>query len=260
MILRSELFKGFIAYLNILEVSNFIITNDFSDQFKKFCSILEKSINKHDLEYTFFSDSVIVYSKKIDDEQFYSLTQALSEIYNRLLLELNLVICGGVSCGRFSIHEYNGNKIISGPPMIDAVQIEQKQDWIGIVISPAVIKKVSAFKTMIKHDLNKGTVEIIRGILTPIAWYAYIKKYDRIPVINSNSETNRMDGFIIFPNQQEVTQGLHVLENLRKFGEKLEYLRYSEPNSTLVRKIDCTNRMLYSCEANWAAMTSVELY
>jgi hypothetical protein len=257
---QSESIEGFIAYLKILEISNFITSDDFSVQFKKFCNILEDSLSTHNLEYTFFSDSIIIYSKKINDEQFFYLIQALSEIFNRLLLELQIVICGGVSCGEFSVHEYHGNKIVSGLSLNNALQIEHEQDWIGIVVSPEVIRKVPVFKTLIKHDLNLGTVEKIRKILTPIAWYAYIKLYDRIPIKTSNAEIKRVSGFIIFPNQQEVTKGNHVLENLRKFGEKLEYLRYSRPNMTFIRKIDCTNRMIYSTEANWLAMASIELY
>jgi hypothetical protein len=258
--IQSDSVKGFIAYLKIFDILDFRTSDNFQVQFNKFCNILEDSICKHNLEYMFFSDNVIIYSKKIDDVIFFTLIQSLSEIFNRLLLELQIFICGAVSCGGFSIHEYHGNTIVSGLPLNDAKQIGQEQDWFGIVISPEIIKKVSVFKILIEHDLNPETVEKIRKILSPIAWYAYIKLYDRIPIKTNNSKTKRVSGFIIFPNQQEVTKGLHVLENLRKFGEKLEYLRYSKPDMAFIRKIDCTNRMIYSTEAYWFAMASIELY
>ena len=258
MELKSEIIEGFLAYFDIQGFSNSLKSSDFTENIQKYCNFLDDSTIRRNLNYNFFSDSVVIYTKKVDNESFFNLIQAVSEIYNLLLLELGLVICGGISCGKFTIHENNGNKIIAGTPMVDAVQHEQKQNWIGVMISPEVIKKVSVFGTMIQNELHKGTAEKIGKKLKPLAWYAYLKKA-MIPIKVEDNETY-MNGFAIFPNPPNITNGLDVLENLREVAIKLEYLKYSAPNPKVVKKLDRTRSLILSDEMYWENMVGVELF
>ena len=123
----SEDIEGFLAYFDLQGFSKLISKTGFKKKFKDFCKIIEESVKSGglDIHYRFFSDSVVVYTKEISTEKFVEITSTLAQISLNLLTFLDLPVCGGLSGGRFSLHQNGENVIFAGAPMVEAVELEQ---------------------------------------------------------------------------------------------------------------------------------------
>jgi len=127
--------EGFIGYFDLLGFSESIRSGEnFIKKISKYNEILYEAVevDSKNLEYVFFSDSVIINSKGKSEEELIELIWALSEILYRLLIELNVVICGCISIGKFTkIVDDNNNVMITGSPILEAVHYEKKKNRIG---------------------------------------------------------------------------------------------------------------------------------
>ena len=252
--------EGYLAYFDILGFFEMLKTSDFSDKFTIYCKIIEDSMFKRDLEYKFFSDSAVLYTTYLTEASFFSLVQALSEIYYRLFLELDLVICGGISCGSFSFHRNNGNVIIAGIPMVDAVNLEQKQDWIGIMVSPKVINRVPIFKKIIATEFHASVVVPTREVIKPLAWFAYLQKTSDIPIKLDAGGIELTKGFVVLPIKPDLKNGEDVYNNLQDVNNKLHFMRYTASNTRVISKIERTKTLIVGSIRNWQMMKKVDLF
>ncbi|MDD4876265.1 MAG: hypothetical protein PHQ86_03935 [Dehalococcoidales bacterium] len=145
-----KVIEGYVAFFDMLGFSELVREGSFSENFNKYSEILSNAveINKDGLQYVTFSDSVVINTKNKGKEQLQYLIRAVADISFRFLTELDIPICGSISIGQFDRHEHkDGNVIIAGRTIIDAYQYEQKQDWVGVMLSPKVVRD--------KPDLRK---------------------------------------------------------------------------------------------------------
>lgn len=240
--------EGFIAYFDILGFSDLIKEEDFSDKIEKYNEILTEAIHVDawDLEYVFFSDSVIINSKSNDESELLQLIIAISEISHRLLTELHLAICGCISFGKFTkLMDDEKNVILTGIPILDAIHYEQAQNWIGIMISPRVIKFYPNLNEK-KLYTNPNSDEV-KNMIDNILWLPCVYRYDKIPF----SENKYYDGFIITPKDADVENIDDVKNNLLEYHDKLDELRLYAPDSYSQHKFSNTMGMIVEFYNQW---------
>jgi len=231
--------KGYVAYLDIIGFSELVRKLEFLESFEQYSKIIENSINNASIKmkYILFSDNLVINTEKDDLEDLELLCKVLSEINFRLLTEMGLPICGCISVGDFSRAEKNGNVIIVGTPIVDAVRYEEKQDWIGIMLSPSVIEKNP---TLIeKTNLWAKRLDEIK---VHLPWPLFLQRYGEIPF----QDGNVFDGYVIVPRHPGSNHFDLINVDLMLYREKLIELKLSAPDPHAQNKYDGTLDYIHS--------------
>lgn len=179
--------KGFVAFIDILGFKNMVFNDvDISTLFNNLFSILDK-INSSKVNHLLFSDSLLLYTKKDSEKELNEIIDVCSFLLFEMLIN-NIPIRGCLSYGNFYLNKVNNGTIITGKPLIDAIEIEGKQNWIGIMVSQLLLQKYNSFYNVINHRLKSNISSIPDSIV----------KSSNIPVYENNIE-KRIEGYTIFP-------------------------------------------------------------
>ncbi len=228
--------EGYVAFLDIIGFSELIKESTFDQKFEKYSRILRKTTqtNNRDLQHITFSDSVIINTKEGDEQNLLNLIWAIAEINFRLLTELDIPICGSVSKGPFSRYEdrKNGNVIIAGAPIIDAYRYEQRQDWIGVMLSPTVLRDNPNLFIygQLKPPSDESEVKEIRSYFP---WPLLIQRFHAIPFKKLNDfDDQYYNGFVIVPQRYGCQEPAELIKDLDDYKNRLDPLMAfaSEPD------------------------------
>jgi len=246
---------GFIAYFDILGFSELIKEENFADKIQLYNEILQEAVSSknRDLDYIFFSDSVIINSNNSSEQDLLNLCVAIAEIMFRLLMELDLTICGCISFGEFTKLTNNGNAMITGTPILDAVKFEELQKWVGMMLSPRVVK---AFRTIgPKTNMSRGRAETFPALFEEnLPWKIHLQRYSPIPLADGT-----MDGFVIIPRDPSVTDCMAHIDRLKDCRQKLDELCLFAPDPYSQQKYITTNTMLREIIERWETLSSQKL-
>jgi len=245
--MTTKQIEGYLAYIDLQGFSELIKTTKFNEKFQKFYNIIEEAIKVggKDIFYNFFSDSIVIYTEELSSRKFIEITGILSQVNYNLLDELELVISGGLSCGKFSLHEHKNNVIFAGSPMVDAVKIQEAQNWLGITISQEVIKKEPSFITMISSPFIHINIDNLnQELLYPEVLY-YVQEYEKIPVKSLSSPDDSISGFIIVPQVLNPTNPSEASINILAYIDDLFLLKYYASSSYVQQKYQHTIDVMY---------------
>lgn len=244
----TQNYTGFLAYFDLLGFSNKITENDF-EEFERYYKVIDRAVGRYsNINYKIFSDSVIVYTESLEDHKFKGLIEALSQIYYQLVVKLSIPLCGAVSCGDFSIHEISDNLMISGSPIVDAVNLEGNQNWIGIILSPKVIERNDNIKELINHQLIYKDLKNIEE--KELKWgYSHLYVYDKIPLKNDT-----IIGLCIVPHDDSnrIIDIIHDIDLLRK---RLVIMKLSGITSHVQNKFTNTDKMLEKIQKDYSSLS-----
>lgn len=236
--INSETLEGFLAYFDLLGFSNKITKEDFTSEFSDYCKIIDEQVSRYRTKmfYNFFSDSVIIYTNKIDIQTFSELVQALNHIFFNLVNKMELSLRGAVSCGKFTIHKQNGNMMIAGQPMVDAYYYEEHQNWIGIMISPTVTDTLTEiFNRMTWFPFIPCNIKELEEQKL-LWWYTRLYYYNKIPWKNTGKEDSKFIGYVIIPRIGPTDAFLAIKMNLLLFKYRIEYMKVKAPDTHVQKK------------------------
>jgi len=240
-------YTGFLAYFDLLGFSNKIAEKGF-EEFERYYKVIDRAVGRYpNIRYNIFSDSVIIYTESLEDNRFKELIEALSQIYYQLVVKLSLPLCGAVSCGDFSIHKIGDNLMISGSPIVDAVNLESNQDWIGIMISPKVTDRNDNIKELINHQVIYKDLKNIEH--KELKWgYSHLYVYDKIPLKNDT-----IMGICIVPHDDSnrIIDIIHDIDLLRK---RLVIMKLSGITSHVQTKFTNTDKMLEQIQNDYSSL------
>lgn len=245
--IRSRV-KGYVAYIDLLGFSELVKQEDFMASFDKYTAIIETELKSDitEFQYIIFSDSLIVNTESDAPEVFLSLIESLSHLNYRLLLEMNLPLCGCVSFGDFSRAEKKGNAMIAGTPIVEAVEYEKKQDWIGIMLSPSVCKIHEKIRYLTYISRRRD----VREIYDNLSWSQYIQRYNDIPFENGS-----YDGFVIVPVKEKPKNIALLQESLAYYRAKLDELKLYAPTRSSQNKYLQTSAFAQEIYKRWESAT-----
>lgn len=246
---------GYIAFLDILGFSQLVMKDSFSMDFERYSNILNEAVraDNRDLQYVTFSDSIIINTKYEGEEHLQHLVQAIAEITFHLLTELGLPICGSISRGRFWRYkdDQSASVIIAGSPIIDAYQFEQKQDWIGVILSPEVIKVNPA---LLEYCQLKPPNEIegAKEIQRHFPWPLLIQRYRKIPFQRRNEfDDQTFDGIVVVPQHHTCQEPMELIVDLDKYKAKLDQMLLFASEPSEQSKYGETSLWISEAKQNW---------
>jgi len=212
----------FVAFIDILGFKDRVLRSDHKEIYKMLrllTKVLNESINisyavrnmkkmmeyqldPDLLDYTMFSDSIIIFTKNAD----YFTYQILCEKLNELILEafkLNIPIKGSISFGTITVDK--SNNIFFGQPLIDAYLLEEDLNYMGIVIH---------------HNFEKYLLHINRRINISVTHVDYILPEIKTPFKTGNF-THRNLSFV---NSPEYSDELINVFKLSSSGYTRKYI------------------------------------
>lgn len=227
---------GVVAFLDILGFSNYILQGEsFSENYKKYVDIIGRATRHYSgLDYTLFSDSLVLTTDNAEDEDLLCLIAAISEISFNLLVQLNVPVCGCVSIGSFEKEIDNKNMIITGKPIVEAIEYEKKQNWIGVMVSPSVLKSKPDIRSKISyHELtiDKHPENLI--------WTSLLYEYEKIPF-----SIEHFHGFALLPHTKNVTSLSQTNRALRQYRSKINELKFYAPDPYVQHKYSNTKEFI----------------
>lgn len=237
---ESVKYDGFIAFLDLLGFTERVRTGDVGKSFEKYSEIIQQSLKtkESNLQYITFSDSIVVTTNGNDSEQLLVLVEALAELQFRLLIEFGSPVRGCVSVGEYSRERKGENVLIAGFPLIDAYGYENVQDWMGIMLSPSVVKRIPELKvkTLISESERPDT------LYKQLKWSLNLQRYMKIPF----KEGSYFDGFTIVPHQKTVELPEKLIKNLNDYCSQLDVLKlFSSSSDTQIKYV---NSLRFICE------------
>lgn len=248
-------YTGFIAFFDILGFSELIIEENFSDKIETYRTILNDAIrvDASDLEYVFFSDSVIINSQSNEEEELLQIIVAISEISCRLLDELGLAICGCISYGTFTkLTDQEKNVMITGKPILDAIHYEKEQNWAGVMVSPRVLKHFPKLKDKIILDAN--SVENVEIMVDNILWLPCLTQYMEIPF----SDDRIYEGFVITPKNRNAATITDFISSLDNYKKKLKETKLLAPDDYTQKKYEYTMKLIDKMKNNWESIEQTQ--
>ncbi len=260
---KAKSINGYVAYLDILGFSELVQRESFSKEFDQYSEILSNAVrtNNRGLQYVTFSDSVVINTREDGEEHLQHLIQAISEITFNFLIQLGVPICGCVSRGQFWRHKSrHGDTMLAGQPIIDAYRFEQEQDWVGVMLSPQVLKFAPAL-----HDYSRlkplRNNKDGRELEKRFPWPLLIHRYPMVPFRKPNDFTDRTyDGFVIVPQRSGCADPTDLVKDLDLCNHKLDDLMTFAPEPSAQRKYQATKNWIHRLKRDWHTITKLSYW
>jgi len=134
----------YIAFMDILGFKDLVLGEPSLERFRcKYQDIFFPSQNavlNQNIEYRLFSDSLVVgVHHCTPDQEIVNLLNFCSEFLSTTL-RMHFPIRGTIAFGNVLWDEH----VVVGPPIIEAVQYEQSQEWIGIMLAPSTTRQLAS--------------------------------------------------------------------------------------------------------------------
>ena len=257
-ILKIKHISGYVAFLDILGFSELVQRDSFSREFEQYSEILKNALrkDKRDLQYVTFSDSVVINTIEANDEQLQQLIEAISEIIFKFMIDLDVPICGCVSRGQFWRHRSRyGDVMLAGPPIIDAYRFEQEQNWVGMILSPQILKLSPYLLEQSQISLPYDKKDA-RELENRFPWPLLLHRYSMIPFHKPNDFVDRnYDGFVIVPQHGGCQDPVALLDDLELYENKLDKLMSFAPEPNSQMKYKSTKIWIEKVREDWHRVT-----
>ncbi|MBI5748362.1 MAG: hypothetical protein HZA00_04490 [Nitrospinae bacterium] len=218
--------KGYLAFIDILGFSA-LKNEDFSEKFAAYHEIVSNACPQNHVNYNLYSDSLILYTNTLGKDPLMQLLSAVSKTTYGLLMKLDMPVRGCVSAGEFTINKGGGSVVIAGKPLIDAYEYEKKQDWVGIMLSPRLVKLHQDLESLTTIN-NIYSKEAANNFAEKLPWPLLVQRCRMIPFHtdrpNYLEDNQDYDGYVVVPSQDHANPK-DLIHDLKEFNEQLEKLQ-----------------------------------
>jgi hypothetical protein len=134
------------CYLDILGFSRLVESegiNGILASYEKALRHAERgaSRGKRDgISYSWFSDTFILYSSKDTAEDF-ARVESAGRVFFQTLIQARIPVRGAISCGEF--YSQKERNVFIGRALIDSHCYGEKQRWLGFVLTPSAVARMS---------------------------------------------------------------------------------------------------------------------
>ena len=229
--------KGLVAFIDILGFSD-IISNDERDlKFEKYTEIIIKCTSSFDhLDCILFSDTILITSYNTTTDGLKELILTTSKLLY-LLIEMGIPIRGCISYGDLRKSDVeNKQTIVYGRAIMDAYYYEEKQDWVGIMLSPRVVEKffkIENLQSMRRSDSMEG----MKLFKDKLPWPFILEKCNQIPFKKERRDDPPYYGaYVVLPSTEKVNDPSKFSETLKSFMEYLSKLEIFAPDPKAQQK------------------------
>jgi len=143
----SQTGKKWVSYFDILGFSRFVCERDPLSVFCTYSMCLEE-FRRHEeshkkwggLQFIHFSDSFLIFAPD-DSAGSFAAIESPSRWFFNFLLQREIPVSGAMACDEFYADRANG--IFFGKALVEASKLSESLNWIGFVLCPSAIGKLS---------------------------------------------------------------------------------------------------------------------
>jgi len=253
--------EGYVAFLDILGFSRIVAADSFHERFESYIEIIRSAVNipGSTLEFEITSDSVVIYSRGLKLSHLKNLLTAVSTISFRLLTEIQIPVRGAISAGKYwRFDSKDGHLMFSGAPIIDAVEYEKEQSWIGILLTPSVLAHIPQIQKLNYIPL-KIDQENVHELYSKLPWPLLIWRHEKIPFRNRNTSIDRLfAGIIVVPSPANCETPKEFVTGLKEYIRKLQELKLLAPYPETQQKYIATMICIEQIRKRWEKIITEE--
>ena len=164
---------GYVAFIDVLGFAALMDAN-FPMRFEAYSKCIGRTVeSQQGLEYVVFSDSIVINTQEDTPDSLQVITRSCSRLYFELLNE-RFPFRGCISHGDYArlTHEHVKGTVLAGRPLVDAYHYEQVQEWIGIMLSPAVVRQLGSHADLRPYAVRYPRIPFKQGTDGQSADYA----------------------------------------------------------------------------------------
>ena len=250
--------ETYVAFLDVLGFSELISRGDeFEKIFDSYVKTIKEIIANVNpaFTYTIFSDSIIIYGVNTEFSNLLEMCRIVSSIQFRLLMESNVPIKGAISCGKLNHYEAGGgtDRVISGTPIVEAYKYEQEQNWIGVMLTPSVLRQNKGLADRIKIRSGSSVTNDSVYEMVKENWDLLFSCYvTNIPFRNDKE----YQGFAIIPHEINCTDPQHVHEDIVTLANRIRELKFEAKDPSVQTKYQKTESYFWSLQKWTNALSS----
>ena len=237
--------SGYVAVLDVLGFRALVAADD-DNTIIRYLGIIENSLAESSIQSIVFSDSIVLSLHGKKPKNLRLLCERCSCLMYDLITE-NIPIRGAIACGDFATSIVSGSAFIAGKPIIEAYELEQKQNWIGVMLAPSALKAAPIIKDQCTTALYND--EAFPNLSKYLEWKAYTQQCERIPFHSGNTAPETQDGFAIVPGGSTSIESM--VTNLSEVITRLEWLKLIAPMPRDQAKYSATLNWLKQIQGIW---------
>lgn len=237
--------RGYVALLDVLGFSALVASDAAGQRIERYLSCLHRAIGgTTPVDYVVFSDSIVLTVEGEDDNSLITMAAACSRLMGELLTE-SISIRGAISHGHFVRSAVGQSVFVAGRAVIDAYRFEQQQDWIGVMIAPSALERVTDLDQRCQLQ-GHTAVDAFRAIEPRIRWVAFIQHSYDIPFHGGG----RLDGFAVVPTNG-LLDPVALRDSIKAAIDRLNWLRAIAPTPEAQEKYSRTTNWLRGTQSLW---------
>jgi len=132
---------GYVAFIDVLGFAAMVLSGQYLTALRKYRQAIATALGgQQRVSYLVFSDSVVLYSADTESDAFWHILARTGKLFRELTLS-GFPLRGCVSSGHFEMADpASRTNVIAGPALSEAHENEQKQNWVGVMLAPSVLK------------------------------------------------------------------------------------------------------------------------
>jgi hypothetical protein len=224
--------RGYVALLDVLGFRDLIARETASEEVERYVEAISEAVanqGERVLQYVLFSDSVVLYSIEDGEHALEAIVAACSNIMHSLVSR-GVAVRGAIAHGNF-IRSFGleAGAIVAGSPIVEAFEYEKRQNWLGIMLCPSVLRANPELETR----LGQPTREQDEGWA---AWFLrcrlalMIHHWTTIPFHGSFDVPTAHDGFAVVPLRADAQTRTGVVDSIQETMAAARKLRFEAPD------------------------------
>jgi hypothetical protein len=237
---------GYAAFFDVLGFTALVL-GDGGRRIEKYLSCLREVFDKESacpIDYVVFSDSLILTTRDSSLPALQALFARCSRMLH-VMLSNNIPLRGAIACGEFNTEKTDHGTFVAGRAIIDAINFEQAQDWVGAMVAPSVVQALPSLPALCAFE-DPYTPDRWRSLRTRLPWAAFVQPCSGIPFRTGGS----YQGLAIVP-----TSGVLELAALRDSiliaMNSLNWLKSLAPDPRAQAKYDRAAMWMSDVQREW---------
>jgi hypothetical protein len=244
---------GYVAFLDVLGFSSLVAGENAAMKLQDYVNCIERafepSVEYCPVEYVAFSDSIVLTVQGDSEGALLSMMRQSSRLMG-LMLEKEIALRGAISHGFYFRESTVGGVFVAGKAIIEAVEYETSQNWVGIMLAPSVIKHIPGLKAKCCIP-PLSSIETWRQFRNQLDWAAFVQHYVAIPFhAEGNSEIRNYEGFAIVPRAGDFRPE-PLFRSLKDSLVKLERMKSFAPDPKAQSKYALSKCWCQYCLDEW---------
>jgi hypothetical protein len=257
--------SGYVAFLDVLGFSSLVANDRDGDLINEYLAALSTALKPESgtvgqNDYLVFSDSIVVTSLGGEPDHLRQLVRSCSYLFGELL-KRGIAMRGAISYGQYLSNSTGKGRFVAGKAIVEAYSFEERQDWVGIMLAPSVVKHFKTLPTQSQLSHIPARPQDIAAWVGPHAetsrfFAAYVQPCNEIPFHSEPGGPINYAGYAIVPTSGDYRLR-SVSESLRQSIAQLETLKIQAPDPIAQRKYDRTLKWLRGVASHWHEAFSI---